>query len=87
MDYRSQIKEKMGKLLFLEMNIEGFKESIGIPKYVKFKNKDLYLPISTEYISSNIENEINRPMSLWKLRRNNVSHETLLRFANLKKRK
>ena len=38
MDYRSQIKEKMGKLLFLEMNIEGFKESIGIPKYVKFKN-------------------------------------------------
>lgn len=41
MDYRSQIKEKMGKLLFLEMNIEGFKESINIPKYVKFKNKDL----------------------------------------------
>lgn len=58
MDYRSQIKEKMGKLLFLEMNIEGFKESINIPKNVKFKNKDLYLPISTEYISSNIENEI-----------------------------
>lgn len=58
MDYRSQIKEKMGKLLFLEMNIEGFKESIGVPKYVKFKNQDLYLPISTEYISSNIENEI-----------------------------
>ena len=32
MDYRSQIKEKMGKLLFLEMNIKGFKESIGIPE-------------------------------------------------------
>ena len=47
MDYRSQIKEKMGKLLFLEMNIKGFKESIGIPEYVEFKNKDLYLPIST----------------------------------------
>ena len=28
MDYRSQIKEKIGKLLFLEMNIKGFKESI-----------------------------------------------------------
>ena len=42
MDYRSQIKEKMGKLLFLEMNIKGFKESIGIPEYVEFKNKDLY---------------------------------------------
>lgn len=58
MDYRAQIKEKMGKLLFLEMNIEGFKESIGIPQYVEFKNKDLYLPISTEYISSNIGDEI-----------------------------
>ena len=58
MDYRSQIKEKIGKLLFLEMNIKGFKESIGIPEYVEFKNKDLYLPISTEYISSNIGNEI-----------------------------
>ena len=55
MDYRSQIKEKIGKLLFLEMNIKGFKESIGIPEYVEFKNKDLYLPISTEYISSNIK--------------------------------
>lgn len=32
---------------------------------------------------NNIEDEINRLMSIWKLIRNNVSHETLLRFANL----
>ena len=40
------------------MNKDGFKENIGIPSYVTFKNKDLYLPISSEYISSNINDEI-----------------------------
>jgi tetratricopeptide (TPR) repeat protein len=58
MDYKAKIKEKMSKLLFLEMNKDGFKENIGIPSYVTFKNKDLYLPISSEYISSNINDEI-----------------------------
>lgn len=58
MDYKVKIKEKLGKLLFLEMNKDGFKENIGIPSYVSFKNKDLYLPISSEYISSNINDEI-----------------------------
>lgn len=58
MDYNAQIKEKLGKLLFLEMNIEGFKESVGIPSYVTLNNKELYLPIDSKYISSNIKNEI-----------------------------
>ena len=58
MDYKVKIKEKLGKLLLLEMNKDGFKENIGIPFYVTFKNNDLYLPISSEYISSNINNEI-----------------------------
>ena len=58
MDYKVKIKERLGKLLFLEMNKDGFKENIGIPSYVAFKNKDLYLPISSEYISSNINDEI-----------------------------
>lgn len=58
MDYRAQIKEKIGKMLFLEMDAEGFKRTIGIPQYVEFKNKDLYIPISSEYISSNVQNEI-----------------------------
>lgn len=58
MDYKAAIKEKLGKLLFLEMNIEGFKKNVGIPEYVTFKNKDLYIPISSKYISSNVQNEI-----------------------------
>ena len=58
MDYKVKIKERLGKLLFLEMNKDGFKENVGIPSYVAFKNKDLYLPISSEYISSNINDEI-----------------------------
>lgn len=58
MDYKAEIKERLGKLLFLEINIDGFKESVGIPSYVTFENKDLYLPINSEYISSNINDEI-----------------------------
>ena len=32
MDYKAKIKERMSKLLFLEMNKDGFKENIGIPR-------------------------------------------------------
>ena len=39
MDYKVKIKERLGKLLFLEMNKDGFKENIGIPSYVAFKIK------------------------------------------------
>lgn len=58
MDYNAAFKEKLGKLLFLEIDKEGFKESVHIPTYVDFKNKDLYLPISPEYITSNVNNEV-----------------------------
>ena len=58
MDYNSAFKEKLGKLLFLELDKEGFKKSVGIPSYVSFNNKDLYLPISSEYITKNIQDEI-----------------------------
>ena len=58
MDYNSVFKEKLGKLLFLEIDKEGFKRSIGIPSYVSFVNNDLYLPISSEYITKNVQNEI-----------------------------
>lgn len=51
-------KEKLGKMLFLEVNEEGFKKTIGMPQYVALKNKELYLPISPDYITSNINNEI-----------------------------
>ena len=39
MDYKAKIKERMSKLLFLEMNKDGFKENIGIPSYVTLKIK------------------------------------------------
>lgn len=58
MDYKILFKEKLGKLLFLEVDKEGFKRSINIPVEVKLKNNDLYLPISSEYITSNINDEI-----------------------------
>lgn len=58
MDYKSLFKEKLSKLLFLEINQEGFKKSVNIPEYISFKNKELFLPISSEYITSNIQDKI-----------------------------
>ena len=45
-------KEKLGKLLFLELNWDGFKKSVGIPEGVSLKTKDLYMPISSSYVAS-----------------------------------
>jgi tetratricopeptide (TPR) repeat protein len=58
LNYNAVIKEKLGKLLFLEIDKKAFKEMIKIPSYVEFENKDLYLPISPKYITENIQNEI-----------------------------
>lgn len=58
MDYNAVFKEKLGKLLFLEMNVQGFKESVKIPSHVDFKNKDLYIPIAPNHLTKNVENEI-----------------------------
>ena len=58
MDYNAIFKEKLSKLLFLEIDKEGFKKSINIPEIVEFNNKELYIPISPEYITNNINNEI-----------------------------
>lgn len=58
MDYNAVFKEKLGKLLFLEIDSKGFKESVKIPSHVEFKNKDLYIPISPEHLTKNVENEI-----------------------------
>ena len=58
MDYNAVFKEKLGKLLFFEINQKAFKEMIKIPEYVEFNNKDLYLPISPKYITENIQDEI-----------------------------
>lgn len=58
MKYKAIFKEKLSELLFLEVNWEGFKRSIQIPQGVTLKTKDLYLPISAKYITSNVNNEI-----------------------------
>lgn len=53
MDYKAVFKEKLGKLLFLELNWDGFKKNVGIPEGVSLKTKDLYIPISSNYVASN----------------------------------
>lgn len=58
MDYNILFKEKLGKLLFLEIEKEGFKKSIKMKASVQFKNNELYIPINSEYITSNINDEI-----------------------------
>lgn len=58
MDYKALFKEKLSKLLFLEIDQEGFKKSINIPEYISFENKELFIPISSEYITSNIQDKI-----------------------------
>ncbi|MBW6410889.1 tetratricopeptide repeat protein [Clostridium weizhouense] len=58
MDYKTMFKDKLSKILFLEMDKEGFKKTLKIPEYVTFNNDDLYMPISSEYITSNVNDEI-----------------------------
>lgn len=62
-NYKTMYKDKLSKLLFLEIKKEGFKRSINIPDNVKFKNDDLYMPISAEYVAANANN----PMTLTNL--------------------
>lgn len=57
MDYKNLFKEKLSKLLFLEINKEGFLKALNSSN-IELTNKELYLPISTNYLADNIENEI-----------------------------
>lgn len=57
-NYKTMYKDKLSKLLFLEMKMEGFKRSLNIPSDLKFKNSDLYMPISAEYVAANANNEM-----------------------------
>ncbi len=57
-NYKTMYKDKLSKLLFLEMNKEGFKRSLNIPDYINFKNDDLYMPISSDYVVANVNDEI-----------------------------
>jgi len=57
-NYKTMYKDKLSKLLFLEMNMDGFKRSLNIPSDLKFKNDDLYMPISAEYVAANANDEM-----------------------------
>lgn len=57
-NYKTMYKDKLSKLLFLEMKKDAFKKSINIPESVKFENDDLYIPISAEYVADNANNQI-----------------------------
>lgn len=58
MEYKTVFKEKLSKLLFLEVDWNGFKKNVRIPQSVSLKTKDLYLPISARYITNNVNDEI-----------------------------
>lgn len=58
MDYNAVFKEKLNKLLFLEVDFEGFKKNVHLPQSLKHKCKDLYMPISSEYVAKNANNKL-----------------------------
>ena len=58
MDFNSLFKEKLGKMLFLEVKEDGFRNLISIPEYVKFKNNELFIPVTSEHITQNANNEV-----------------------------
>lgn len=58
MNYKDLIKEKLAKLLFLEIDWEKFKVSVGIPSNIKLKTKDIYIPISSKYVADNAMDSI-----------------------------
>lgn len=58
MDYNGLIKEKLSKLLFLEIDWEKFKLDLKIPQNIKLKSKELYIPISSKYVTSNVNDQI-----------------------------
>ncbi|WP_244833628.1 tetratricopeptide repeat protein [Clostridium sp. BJN0001] len=58
MNYKTFYKDKLSKMLFLEIDEKGFKKLIKIPDNIEFECKDLYIPISAEYVAENAQNEL-----------------------------
>lgn len=58
MNHKTMYKDILGKMLFLEINKEGFLKSAKIPDDINLENKDLYIPISSDYVTHNVKNEI-----------------------------
>ena len=60
MDYKGLFKEKLSKLLFLEIDWEKFKVDLKIPQNIKLKSKEIYIPISSKYVTNNANDEIKK---------------------------
>lgn len=58
MDYKSEFKERLSKLLFLEVDWNGFKRNVNIPSNISIKTEDLYIPISSKYLASHADDEL-----------------------------
>ncbi len=58
MNCKTIYKDILGKMLFLEIDKEGFCRNIKIPEDIKLENKDLYIPINSQYVTKNIKDEI-----------------------------
>lgn len=58
MDYKTVFKERLSKLLFLELDWDGFKKAVNIPQNISIKTDDLYLPISSNYLANNAADEL-----------------------------
>lgn len=58
MDYKAEFKERLNKLLFLEVDWNGFKRNVNIPLNISIKTKDLYIPISSRYLADNAGDEL-----------------------------
>lgn len=58
MNYKTMYKDKLSKMLFLEINQKAFFKSINTSENIRLKNDELYIPISTEHVANDVEDEI-----------------------------
>ncbi|HSP46586.1 MAG TPA: tetratricopeptide repeat protein [Clostridiaceae bacterium] len=63
MNYRKNMKEKLAKLIFLELNKEFAEKSFQVSG-LKEMEEDIFLPLSPEYIAENISKDLTRNLPM-----------------------
>jgi len=61
MEYKNHLKERLTKLIFLEINKKFLEDSLHLKGLQEMK-EDLYLPLSPEYIAENITKDMTRQL-------------------------
>lgn len=61
MEYKNHLKERLSKLIFLEINKKFLEESLNL-EGLKDLKEDLYLPLSPEYIADNITKDLTKEL-------------------------